>query len=203
MALQRFPQYRTVFAHRSNGGFSTYNGFQLTVTKRSTYGLSFLAAYTFSKALATTDTSGPGNYYDYTQDWYNRKSDYSVTMYNYPQHLKLTWIYDLPFGQQGRWLRSGPLSYIIGGWTMSMIQNYQAGSPVKLYTYVPTTEALYNPGWRPDVLLPRDQQTLSEPTTVQFNQGFPTSIPLHLRLCRLPRAVCRSTRATHLEICQT
>jgi hypothetical protein len=193
MALQRFPQYRTVFQHRSNGGFSTYNGFQLTVTKRSTYGLSFLAAYTFSKALATTDTSGPGNYYDYTQDWYNRKSDYSVTMYNYPQHLKLTWIYDLPFGQQGKWLRSGPLSYIIGGWTMSMIQNYSAGSPVKLNTYVPTTEALYNPGWRPDVLLPRDQQTLAEPTNIQFNQGVqylnpaafdplqttPGGVPLH------------------------
>jgi hypothetical protein len=172
-SLLRFPQYYGVGSHRSNGGFSAYNGFQLTLTKRSTYGLSFLAAYTFSKALATTDTAGPGSYYDYTQDWYNRRSDYSVTMYNFPQDLKITWIYDLPFGQQGHWLKSGVMSYIAGGWTISMIQRYASGNPMKMATYTPTTEALYNPGFRPNVLLPRDQQTMSTPTTVYFNEGVP------------------------------
>ena len=152
-ALRPFPQYYGVTSHRTNGGFSTYNGLQLTVTKRSTYGLSFLAAYTFSKALATTDTAGPGNYYEYGQDWYNRKSDYSVTQYNYPQHLKFTWIYDLPFGSQGRWLKSGPMSYIIGGWTMSAIQNYQSGIRSRLHrTY--GYDLIFTPGYRPDVLLP-------------------------------------------------
>ena len=171
-ALRPFPQYYGVSSHRTNGGFSTYNGLQLTVTKRSTYGLSFLAAYTFSKALATTDTAGPGNYYEYTQDWYNRKSDYSVTQYNFPQHLKLTWIYDLPFGSQGRWLKSGVLSYIAGGWTMSAIQSYQSGYPLRIntgtYGYGPP---LYNVGFRPDVLLPRDQQTLTKPTDVIVDVG--------------------------------
>jgi hypothetical protein len=170
-SLRRFPQFYTVGSHRSNGGFSGYNGFQLTVTKRSAYGLSFLAAYTFAKALGTADTAGPGNYYDYGQDWYNRKSDYSVTSYNFPQDLKLTWIYDLPFGQQGRWLKSGPLSYIAGGWSMSAIHRYRTGSPMKIYTWSYGSEFLYNSGWRPDVLLARDQQTLSKPTDVQFNEG--------------------------------
>jgi hypothetical protein len=170
-SLRKFPQFYTVSSHRSNGGFSTYNGFQLTVTKRSTYGLSFLAAYTFAKALGTADTAGPGNYYDYGQDWYNRKSDYSVTSYNYPQDLKLTWIYDLPFGQQGRWLKNGVMSYVAGGWTVSAIHRYRSGSPVKIYTYSYGAEMLYNPGWRPDVLLARDQQTGSKPTSVQFNEG--------------------------------
>ncbi|NWG13500.1 MAG: hypothetical protein HXY20_08210 [Acidobacteria bacterium] len=45
------------------------------MTKRSSYGLSFLAACTFSKALATSDGAGAGNYYDYGQHIYNRKSD--------------------------------------------------------------------------------------------------------------------------------
>ncbi len=170
-ALRPFPQYYGVDTHRSNGGFSTYHAAQITVTKRSSYGLSFLAAYTFGKALSTTDSSGPGNYYDYTQDWYNRKSDYAVTMYNYPQDLKITWIYDLPFGQQGKWLRSGVMSYVAGGWTVSAIHRYAAGSPIKLGSNIATTEALYNPGFRPDVLLSRDQQTLSKPTTVHQNQG--------------------------------
>jgi len=172
-SLKRFPQYYSVTTHRLNGGFSTYNGFQLTVTKRSTYGLSFLAAYTFAKALGTADTSGPGNYYDYGQDWYNRRSDYSVTSYNYPQHLKLSWIYDLPFGQQGRWLTSGPLSYIAGGWTVSAIHNYQSGAPMKMYTWTYDSSILQNAGFRPDVLLPRDQQTGSKPENVIVDVGVP------------------------------
>ena len=172
-ALRPFPQYYQVTSHRGNGGFSTYNGFQFVVTKRSSYGLSFLAAYTFAKSLATTDTAGPGNYYEYGQDWYNRKSDYSVTQFNFPQDLKLTWIYDLPFGSQGRWFKSGPVSYILGGWTMSAIQRYQSGSPMKISTGTYGIEMLYNPGYRPDVLLPRDQQTLAKPTSVEVDVGVP------------------------------
>ena len=143
------------------------------MTKRSTYGLSFLAAYTFAKALGTADTAGAGNYYDYGQDWYNRKSDYSVTQYNYPQHLKLSWIYDLPFGSQGRWLKSGPLSYILGGWSVSMIHNYQSGAPMKMYTYSYDRSILQNAGFRPDVLLPRDQQTGTKPENVIVDVGVP------------------------------
>jgi hypothetical protein len=140
------------------------------VTKRSSYGLSFLAAYTFSKALGTSN-AGMG-YDTYGQDWYNRKSDYSVTGFNYPQDLKLSWIYDLPFGHQGRWLKSGPLSYVVGGWTMSGIQRYQSGTALSItsdtyYGY----GILYNPSFRPDVLLPRDQQTLSKPTDVIVDVG--------------------------------
>jgi hypothetical protein len=192
-SLRRFPQYYDVTTHRLNGGFSNYNAFQLTVTKRSSFGLSFLAAYTFSKTLGTADTAGPGNYYDYGQDYYNRKSDYSVTGYNIPQHLKLSWIYDLPFGAQGRWLRSGPMAYILGGWSMSMIHNYQSGSPLKIYASA-ATDILHNPGFRPDVLLPRDQQTLAKPTTLIADVGVqylnpkafinipttPGGVPLHM-----------------------
>jgi hypothetical protein len=172
-SLRRFPQYYNVTTHRLNGGFSNYHALQLTVTKRSSYGLSFLGAYTFGKALGTADTAGPGNYYDYGQDWYNRKSDYSVTAYSIPHHLKLSWIYDMPFGTQGRWLRSGPLSYVLGGWSVSMIHNYQSGAPMKLYTGAWATDILHNPGFRPDVLLPRDQQTLEKPENVIVDVGVP------------------------------
>jgi hypothetical protein len=40
----------------------------------------------------------------------------------HPQDLKITWIYELPFGKSGKWLKEGALSYIAGGWTMSAIQ---------------------------------------------------------------------------------
>ena len=39
----------------TNGGFSNYNAFQFTVEHRLSQGLSFVANYTFSKALARHD----------------------------------------------------------------------------------------------------------------------------------------------------
>jgi hypothetical protein len=160
-ALRPFPQYYSVGDKRFNNGNSNYNSLQIQVTKRSSVGLSFLAAYTFSKSLATTDTT-IGNYYVYAQDFFNRSGEKSVTTFHHPQHLKLTWIYDLPFGQGRRWLKSGVANYILGGWTISTLQNYQSGNPIWVHAsaYAYNSYLFNPPGWRADVLLPADQQKL-------------------------------------------
>jgi hypothetical protein len=170
-ALRPFPQYQGVNTHRLNGGFSSYHSLQMTAIKRSANGLSFIAAYTFSKALAESDTAGPG-VYDYGLNFYNRRGDKSVTLYNVPHDFKLTWIYDLPIGARGRWLKSGIASKIIGGWTMSAIQRYRSGTPIAISSGGFDDQALFGPGgWRGDVVLPRDQQTLATPSTVDPNNG--------------------------------
>ena len=135
------------------------------------HGLSFLAAYTFSKALATADTAGPGNYYDYGQNFYNRRADYSVTQYNIPSDLKLTWIYDLPFGPQGRFFRSGFLGNVLGGWTMSMLHRYRSGSPLSIAAGGFDGQALFNGTFRGDILLPSDQWVLGKPDTIDPVNG--------------------------------
>ncbi len=157
-ALRPFPQFRDITTHRLNNGWSTYHSLQITGTKRSAHGLSFLAAYTFSKVLGTGDTAGPGNYYDYGQNFYNRRADYAVTQYHVPHDLKLTWIYDLPIGPQGRWLRTGWAGKILGGWTVSALQRYRSGTPLSISVGGLEGEALFNGGFRADVLLPGDRQ---------------------------------------------
>ena len=158
-ALRPFPQFLSVTSHRLAEGFSNYHSLQMTATKRSTSGLSFLVAYTFSKALATADNAiGSAYYGGYGQDIYNRRADYSVTKYHVPHDLRLTWIWETPFGQNRRFLRSGPLSHVLGGWTMSAIQHYRSGSPLGVFTSGYEDQALFNPGFRPNVVLPEDQQ---------------------------------------------
>jgi hypothetical protein len=159
-ALRPYPQYQGVNSYRSNVDWSNYNSFQLTLTKRTTHGLSFLISYTFSKALTTSDSAGAGVYYYHAQDFYNRKADYSVAQWNYPQDLKVTWIYDLPFGPKGRWLRTGATSYALGGWRVAAIQRYLSGAPLSLGQSGFESTALFNPGLRPDVVLPPDQWIL-------------------------------------------
>jgi hypothetical protein len=160
-ALRPFPQFEGISTHRLNNGYSTYNSLQVTATRRSDIGLSFLTSYTWSKSLGVSDTAGPGNYYDYGQDFYNRRADYSVTQFHYPHDLKLTWIYDLPFGPQGRWLTDGVLSKVLGGWTFSAIQRYRSGAPLSLGVGGFVSDALFNRSFRPDVLIEGDGQTFS------------------------------------------
>jgi hypothetical protein len=173
-ALKKFPQYYSVGAHRSNGAWSNYHSLQMTATKRTSHGLSFLVAYTFSKALATGDDV-LGYYGGYGQTIYNRALDYSVTSLNYPNDLRITWIYDLPFGPEGRWLKSGFASYILGGWTVSAIQNYRSGSPLGIGNGSgPDTYALRNSGFYVDRLLGRDQMVSgSKPSDPDRANGTP------------------------------
>jgi hypothetical protein len=177
-ALLPFPQYTGVSTHRLNEGWSNYHSLQITATKRVTNGLSFLAAYTFSKSLATADTTLGYGWYGgngYGQSIYNRKLDYSVTYLNVPQDLRLTWIYDLPFGPQGRWLRGGALSYILGGWTISGINHFRSGEPISIGNGGgPDTGALFNSGFYADTLLSRDKQILgTKPSDPNRGDGTP------------------------------
>jgi hypothetical protein len=173
-ALKPFPQYRLVSAHRLNNGWSNYHSVQVTVTKRSSRGLSLLAAYTFSKALGTSDTTGPGDYSYNQQDIYNTRADYGVTSLNVPQDLKVSWIYDLPLGPQGRWGRSGVLSKVLGGWSASGIHRYRSGNALGIGIGDPgNLQALWN-RIRPDVLLPRNQQIIGfKPDEIDVQKGTP------------------------------
>ena len=173
-ALRPWPQYYGVSNRNQNDGKSSHHSLQIQVTKRTAVGLSFLAAYTFSKALATTDTP-IGNYYVYAQDFYNRNGEKSVTTFHHPQNFKLTWIYDLPFGKDRRWVKSGVASYIVGGWTISSIHNYRSGNPLWIHASAYDYNSyLFNPpGWRADVVLPADQQKANWDGGVDSVDGTP------------------------------
>lgn len=174
-ALRPFPQYYGISTHRLVDGSSNYHSLQVTVTKRSHHGLNFLAAYTFSKALGNSDTAGPATYYYASggQDLYNRRADYSVTSFQFPQDLKLSWIYDLPFGAKGRCSKSGAASKILGGWSASAIQRYRSGDPLALSTDGYDPNSLFNINIRADAMLPRGQQVLGKPETVDPQNGTP------------------------------
>ncbi len=177
-ALLPYPQYTGVSTHRLNQGWANYHSMQITATKRVSNGLSFLAAYTWSKSLATADNAmgyGWYGYNGYGQTIYNRKLDYSVTYLNVPQDLRLTWIYDLPFGPQGRWLKGGKLSYILGGWTISGINHFRSGAPLAIINgSSPDTGALFNSGFYADTLLSRDKQIIgSKPSDPNRSDGTP------------------------------
>ena len=95
-------------------GTSNYNGLEAQLQRRFSQGLSLMAAYTWSKAFATT---------------YNQTFTNSLSGSNVPQRLVLSYVYELPFGHDKPFVNSGVGSWILGGWRTSGIYTFSSGTP--------------------------------------------------------------------------
>ena len=148
-SLRRFPQYTNVGQFLPNFGRASYDSLQMMMTRRMSKDLSLLVAYTFSKNLSNTVSvidGGAGS-----QDVYNRSLEKSVTDYNPPQVLKLTWIYALPFGKGKLIDMGGFFDKVLGGWTMTGIHQYRSGDPI-IVSASGANNAIFNASTRPDWL---------------------------------------------------
>ena len=133
-ALQPFPQYSGLVNNYPTMGNSTYHSLQLMGRKRTTHGLSFIAAYTWSKNLTDSDSALYASGRQIVQDFYNRKAEKAIASFDFPHVLKLTWIYELPFGRGRKWLNTGgSLDRLASGWQITAIQNYFSGDPLVIF----------------------------------------------------------------------
>ena len=145
-ALLPYPQYQggAVTNRFAYVGTSTYNGLQVVATRRVTKGLGFLVSYSFQKTLTNTDSAN-GYYSGNAQDVYNRKLEKSVAAFDQPQQLRMTWIYELPFGKGRTYLnRGGMVNQVLGGWTVTANQQYRSGNPLAIITSIDTSTYLFN-----------------------------------------------------------
>lgn len=130
-AIQPFPQYSGLANNYPTMGSSTYHSLQLMARKTTAHGLSFIGAYTFSKSLTDTDSALSQSGSQVVQDFYNRKAEKAIASFDHTHVLKLTWIYELPFGRGRRWLASGgSFDRLASGWQVTAIQNYLSGDPL-------------------------------------------------------------------------
>ncbi len=129
-ALRPYPQFTGIGQAFPNLGTSTYNALQVQATRHLSSGLSILAAYTFSKAINTAgDTALDG---ESIADVRNRSLEKAISSFNYPQFLKLTWIYELPFGPNKALNVNGIGGKILGGWSLTGNHYARSGSPLSI-----------------------------------------------------------------------
>jgi len=108
-------------------GWSAYNALQAKIEKRYSNGLTFIASYAYSKAIALGDTAAVQD----QQDW---MADKSVSSLNMTQHFVGSAVYQLPFGQ-GRqfganWNRI--TNGFLGGWAFAPIFTVSTGLPLNI-----------------------------------------------------------------------
>jgi len=154
-ALLPYPQYApgsSVAFFFPYFGTSHYDAAQVVLNHRTSKGLSFLVSYAFQKTISLNDSSLYG-YNNGSQDVYNRQLERSVASFDHTHQLKLTWIYELPFGKGQHFMnRGGALNLILGGWTVTGIQTYQSGDPLYIDAGIDTSGYLYNGDVRGNVI---------------------------------------------------
>lgn len=136
-SLQPFPQipdWSTFLAWSVPDGFSTYHSMQISLNKRYSNGVAWLANYTLSKNIGNLDTAfntwvNEGR----PMDFYNLALEKSVSPYDQTHVVKAAATFELPFGRGRRFGADMPraLDWLVGGWTIQYIGSYSSGTPLQ------------------------------------------------------------------------
>ncbi len=122
--------YITPSAFDTAIGKSSYNALQASLNGRAFHGLTYLVSYTWSKTLDLGCTGWYGVEGCSIEHPYNLKQDKGPAGTDIPQIFSASWVYQLPFGKGQKYASSsGPLDYVVGGWTLNGIVSFSSGIP--------------------------------------------------------------------------
>ena len=123
--LRAYPRFTNVALFRDNVADSEYEALQVKLEKRFSKGLTFTAAYTFSKLIDDASTyfsqtifTGPTLTTIGAADANNRRLERDVSSGDIPKVFSTGWVYRIP-----RWWK-------ISGWEIGGIVRIQAGDAV-------------------------------------------------------------------------
>lgn len=140
---------RAVRADKSVGN-SIYHSLQVKAERRLSSGLTFLTAYTYSKSISgPSDIGGQvggGAFIGSPQNYYDSRSDRSVSGFDLRHRFVQTVLYDIPFAKSAH----GFVKAVADGWQVSTIMTFQSGFPAPIAFGVDTTGT--GIGSRPDML---------------------------------------------------
>lgn len=131
---QRYDPLQGARLIRTNGGSSKYNAFQANVSRRYSSGVLFNVAYTRSKFLdnASDIFSSAGNNLPQQAAipsiFGGQKNDESVSLYDRPNRLAITSVYNLPFMRN----QKGFAGHVLGGWNLSGYYVIESGAPLNV-----------------------------------------------------------------------
>jgi hypothetical protein len=133
-----FPDFGEGASYATNWGSSYYHGLQTNVQKKFQSGLSFLAAYTWSKVRSDAydllnGFSGNGYRAPYVPG-VGIHADYGLANFDIRNVLHFSGGYELPFGKGKPYMgdAAGAKNALIGGWAIQWLVNLQGGQPFKI-----------------------------------------------------------------------
>jgi hypothetical protein len=146
--LRPFPQFTGVTANQAPVGHSTYHAMQMRLERRFAQGFALLFAWTHSKLIDNVGDFGgflgPGGFTNNNCF----PCDRSLSYYDIPDVVRLSFRYELPFGVGKPMLSRGPLARLLGGWSTAMYFTWDNGAPLQVTG--PNDSNSFGGGQRPD-----------------------------------------------------
>jgi hypothetical protein len=108
------------------GTKTSYDSLQMKLDRRFSNGLLVSTSYTLGRGMSYVNgdsNSGIATPADIERSWARTDQDRLHSLVE-------SFLYQLPFGPDQRWLHDGPLRYVLGGWQVSGIFSAQSGSPI-------------------------------------------------------------------------
>jgi hypothetical protein len=145
-----YPQFGQI-TYQIQALNSSYHAMQVALRRRARNGLTFLASYTFGKAMdqnsnTNNSTTGsqrnPQNIRDFGQEW-------ALADYHRTHQFSASFNYDLPFGRGRKFFGNarGWSEIMFGGWQLNGIVTMLSGRPFTPVYSTPDTA-----GGRPDLV---------------------------------------------------
>jgi hypothetical protein len=123
-ALRPFPQYNSIYDPFADFGSANYHSLQALLQQRMSHGLYFLASYTWSKSINNTGAVIAGAEAA-PRSAYNLRQERAVATEDVPHIISVAFVYNLP-----SWKGHALAHALLGGWSISGITQYQAGTPL-------------------------------------------------------------------------
>ncbi|HEX7959652.1 MAG TPA: TonB-dependent receptor, partial [Terriglobales bacterium] len=126
----------TTITQRYGGGDSYYHALQMKFSKRYSGGSGFLFSYTWSKNIDTESGGNPGSVTQGVYYAFDNRLNRGPANIDLRHNFVGSYIYDLPFGRNRRWLATSPgvVDALLGGWEFSGITTLRTGYPLTITT---------------------------------------------------------------------
>ncbi len=161
---------------RENSSSSNYNSMTAKAERRFTNGFTLLSSFTWSHNIDFVgELLNNGESVSPYRDQYNP----GIERASSNQDRRLAWVtsyvYELPFGKNKKWLPNGAGAWILGGWQLGGIASFLSGRPL---THSINVDRQNNGGavrgnWVSNPNLPSNERTIDR----WFNTAFVVATP--------------------------
>ena len=132
-SLRPFPQFTSITSLYSPLGNTWYDSLQVKATKRTSYGLTMTATFSWQKQLTlgsdiapTAATTGG----EVVNDVFNRNNNKDLSQFDQPLIFNTAINYRVPVVTFGSSMAAKMASLVARDWTVSTLLSYQSGLPI-------------------------------------------------------------------------
>jgi len=117
------------FTYETSGAASIYHALQVGLRRQFHGGFSISGNYVFSKSIDDAASVG-GAGRTVAQNYLDLQAERGLSSFDVRNKLLINYIYQLPFGEQRRWLnKAGTAQRVFSNWQLSGVTTVQSGTP--------------------------------------------------------------------------